>query len=48
VLGIRVVGGRHLDDVGRDQVDALEAAQDRAQLARRPAPGFGRAGRGRD
>lgn len=39
---------RNLDDVGGDQVEALEAAQDRPQLARRPASCLGGAGCGGD
>ena len=45
-LGIGVVGRGDLDNVGRDEVDALEAANDGAQLARGPAARLGRAGRG--
>lgn len=47
-LGVGVVGRGDLDDVGRDEVDALEAADDSAQLARGPAARLGRAGRGGD
>ena len=47
-LGVGVVGRGDLDDVSRDEVDALEAADDGAQLARGPAARLGRAGRGGD
>ena len=48
VLGVGVVRRRHLDNVGRDKVDAFQPADDRAQLARRPTACFGRAGCGGD
>ncbi len=48
MLRVGVVRGRHFDNVRRDEVDALEAADDGAQLARCPAAGFGRAGCGGD
>lgn len=48
VLGVGIICRRHLHDVRRDEVDALEPAQDGAQLAGRPAAGFGRAGCGGD
>ena len=47
-LGIGVVSRGDLDDIGRDEVDALEAADDGAQLARGPAARLRRAGRGGD
>ena len=47
-LGVGVVRGRHLDDIGRDEIEAFEPAHDGAELARRPAAGFGRAGCGGD
>lgn len=48
VLGIGVVRGRHLDDVGGNEVDALEAADDGTELAGGPAACFGGAGCGGD
>ena len=47
-LGVCVVGGRDLDDVRADEVEGLEAAQDRAEFAGRPAAGFGGASGGGD
>lgn len=44
MLGVGVVRGRDLDDVGADEVDAVEAADDGAELARRPAARLGRTG----
>ncbi len=41
MLGIGIVGRGDLDDVGGDEVDALEAADDGAEFARGPAAGFG-------
>lgn len=43
-LGIGVVRGGHLDDIGSDEIDPLQASQDGAQFARGPAAGFGRSG----
>jgi len=42
-----VVAGADLDDVGADDVELLDAAQDADELARRPAAGLGGAGAGR-
>jgi len=47
-FSIRIVRGRDLDDIGRDEVDAFEAADDGSQFAGGPAAGFGRAGCGCD
>ena len=47
-LGIGVVSGRHLDDIGGHEIDAFEAAQDGAEFARGPAACFGGAGCGGD
>lgn len=44
MFGVSIVGGGHLDDIGRDEIDALEAAHDGSQFARGPAAGFGGAG----
>lgn len=44
-LGIGVVCWSHFDNVGGDEVDALQAADDGAQLARGPAAGLRGAGR---
>lgn len=47
MLSVRVVGGGNLDDVSSNEVDAVEAAQDGPELARRPTAGLGGArGRG--
>lgn len=47
MLGVGVVGRGDLDDVGADQVDAVQAADDGPQLARRPASRLGGARGGR-
>jgi hypothetical protein len=47
-LGVGVVCWSDFDDVGGDEVDALQAADDSAQLARGPAAGLGGAGCGSD
>jgi hypothetical protein len=44
-LGVGVVCWSDFDDVGGDEVDALQATDDSAQLARGPAAGLGGAGR---
>lgn len=36
-LGVRIVRRRNFDNIGRDDVKTVEAAQDRAQFTRRPA-----------
>jgi hypothetical protein len=45
-LSIRIIRGSDLNEIRRDNVDALEPSEDRAQLAGRPAAGLGRAGGG--
>ena len=47
-FGVCVVSGCYLDDVGGDEVDAFEAANDGAEFACGPAAGFGGAGCGCD
>lgn len=46
LLAGALVRGADLDDVGADEVEALDAAQDADQLARGPAAGLGGAGAG--
>lgn len=47
MLSVRVIGGGNLDDVSSNEVDAVEAAQDSPELARRPTASLGGArGRG--
>lgn len=35
-LGVRIVRRSDFDNIGRDDVEAVQTAQDRAQLTRRP------------
>ena len=41
MLGIGVIRRCDFDDVGRDEVDAFEAANDGTEFAGAPAAGFG-------
>lgn len=43
-LGVGVVGRGNLDDIGSDEVDALETADDGAELTGAPATGLGGTG----
>ena len=47
-LSISIIRGRDFDDIRRDEVQALEATDDGADLARAPAARFGGARRGRE
>ena len=47
-LGIRVVGGGDLDEIGGDEIDALEPPDDGPELPGGPAAGLRGAGRGRE
>lgn len=48
MLSIGIVGGSDLYNIGSDEIDTLEAADDSAKLAGRPAACFGGACCGRD
>ncbi len=48
MLGISVIGRRYLDDIGRDEVDTFEAADDGAKFTGGPPAGFGGTGCGSD
>jgi len=41
MLGVGIVRRRYLDDIGRDEVDAFEAADDGAEFTCGPAASFG-------
>ena len=41
-FGVGVVGGRDLDDIGGDDVEAIQTPKDRAKFARGPAARLGR------
>ena len=45
-FGVGIVSRRHLHDIGRDEIQALEAADNGAEFARGPAARFGGAGGG--
>lgn len=45
-FGVGIVSRRHLHDIGRDEVQTLEAADDGAEFAGGPAARFGGAGGG--
>ena len=48
MLGIGIIRRCHLDDVGRDEVDAFEATDDGTEFTGAPAAGFGGACCGSD
>lgn len=48
MLGVGIISGRDFDNVCGDEVDAFEAAEDRAEFAGCPTAGFGGAGCGCD
>lgn len=41
MFSICIVGGCYFHDIGRDEIDAFEAADDGAEFASGPAAGFG-------
>lgn len=48
MLGISVVGRSNFDNVSTNQIDALQATEQGAKLARRPTAGFGGTSGGRN